>query len=114
MSVIVTMEADEDVTVVPDGLVPQTVDTEVAVAETVVVEVRVRVLDPSPQTSHETELDGSEGPHAVYRGTGAGAGAGACRAVGLLPQGMLLSLARLVQVVAVGKHLPKLDQVGLE
>jgi hypothetical protein len=65
MSVIVTMETDEDVTVVPDGLVPQTVDTEVAVAETVVVEVRVQVLDPSPQTSHETELDGSEGPHAV-------------------------------------------------
>ena len=50
MSVIVTMETDEDVTVVPDGLVPQTVDTEVAVAETVVVEVRVQVLDPSPQT----------------------------------------------------------------
>ena len=62
MSVIVTMETDEDVTV---GLVPQTVDTEVAVAETVVVEVRVQVLDPSPQTPHETELDGSEGPHAV-------------------------------------------------
>jgi hypothetical protein len=34
--------------------------------------------------------------------------------VGLLPQGLLLPLARLVQVVAVGKHLPKLDQVGLE
>jgi hypothetical protein len=34
--------------------------------------------------------------------------------VGLLPQGVPLPLARLVQVVAVGKHLPKLDQVGLE
>jgi hypothetical protein len=34
--------------------------------------------------------------------------------VGLLPQGVSLPLARLVQAVAVGKHLPKLDQVGLE
>jgi hypothetical protein len=33
MSVIVTTETDEDVTVVPDGLVPQTVDTEIGVAE---------------------------------------------------------------------------------
>ena len=34
--------------------------------------------------------------------------------VGLLPQGMPLPLARPMQVVAVGKHLLKLDQVGLE